>query len=80
MTGGVGTSIAGGTEVAFNVTNFRNPLSTTLVSGISILIIDSSGGNIDRGFATVKVSQPAAITNAAVTVDSSVSSSIAGIV
>jgi hypothetical protein len=33
--------IQGGTEVAFKVTGFRNPLSTALVTGFNFVTMDS---------------------------------------
>jgi hypothetical protein len=58
--------------VTFQVTGFRNPLSTALVTGFGILTQDATGGNIDQtSAATLKISQPAAITQAAFMVDPS---------
>lgn len=66
--------------LTFTVTSFVNPISTAQVSGFSLLITDSSGGSIDQGTGTVQVSTAATITSGAIVVDSSVSSTIAGIV
>lgn len=80
VTGAVSNSIDGGIEVAFRVTNFRNPISTSLVTGFSILTQDSVGGNINRGIVTVQVTTAATLTSATLTVDDSTSSAIRGIV
>jgi len=37
VTGALQSSVDGGIEVAFRVTNFRNPISTSAITGFSIL-------------------------------------------
>jgi hypothetical protein len=39
--------VAGGTEIGFKISGFRNPLSTALVSGFQFITEDSIGGDID---------------------------------
>ena len=66
--------------MGFSASGFRNPLSTATISGVTILVTDSNGGSIDSGTGTFSVSTAATITGGALSVDSSTSSSISGIV
>lgn len=42
-----GTDITSGTTVTFKFTNFRNPISTSSVSGFSLFTLDADGNVVD---------------------------------
>ena len=87
ISGGAAAEISAGTEIVFEVTGFKNPIDTSVVSGFKISTQIQSGTDfymIDSGETTLKVNEYAVLSQASLEVrilDSlSIEEQLAGVV
>jgi len=55
ISNGISTNIPAGSVISFSVTNFKNPITTSVFSGFTITTTDSSDGTIDTGSAQMQI-------------------------
>lgn len=84
--GGAGAEIPAGSQIALEVTGFKNPIDTSIVSGFKISTQIQSGTNffmIDQGVTTLQVKEYATLSQAKLDVrpqDSTTTDELAGVV